>query len=346
MFEDYKKALLEFYKKEIGQLSENLQHPGRQKLRNECLNAVKDKNRSKDEQLLRRFFDPSNEYEDLARSIEKFELDKFRPLVNFLVRGTKLRDELSVKLLAWLIGFDTYSEWRKKKETPVPTIPVPTTEGPTGGAGTPPIIRGLLHIKEPVVVQPPKSLPFRRSAFISICILIFGSGCFILWENNLTRTHLPNENEQCMYWDGYKYEPANCDDNTAHTLIPINIHAINYFKKIRYPDTLTQYSLGKVWYSKINGKLEYFTDSGTHPVDTTRKLRSLSPYMLNKYSSFYRYELNVLGWSVGIIVMTFLVVFLITLSYKNIKSALPKLHFNRIRPVKSIYLSLMTMRSK
>ncbi|WP_316834477.1 hypothetical protein [Pedobacter nutrimenti] len=341
MFEDYKKALLEFYKKAIGQLSENLEHPGRQKLQRECLIAVKDKNRSKDEQLLRRFFDPSNEYEDLARSIEKFELDKFRPLVNFLVRGTKLRDELSVKLLAWLIGFDTYSDWQKKKEAPAPT-----TVQPTGGTSTAPVITDPPTTKGPIVVLPPKSLSFKRSALISICILLFGSGCLILWENNLTRTNLPGENEQCMYWDGYKYEPANCDDNTGHTLVPINIHAINYFKKIRYPDTLTQYSLGKVWYSKINGKLEYFTDSGTHPVDTTRKVKPLSQYMLNKYSSFYRYELNVLGWSVGITLMIFLVVLFITLSYKKIKSAYPKLHFNRTIPLKSIYLSFMAMRSK
>eukprot|EP01132_Coremiostelium_polycephalum_P011312 gene11312-13848_t len=296
MFENYKTELLEFYKvrKASGLLSENLENPGRQKLQKEYL----------------------------ARSIEKFPLDKLRPLVSFLVNGTKLREDAPAKLVAWLIGFDTYMEWQKKeKETTTSKDQGENKEDPggpntvgTGGA----ITSGG---KSTSGSNPPKPLSIKKNVLISIGILITGGGCFMLWENNLTRTILPNKGELCMYWTGYKYEPANCDDNTnKHGLIPVNTHALNYFKKIRYPDTLTKYSLGKVWYSKVNGKLEFFTDSGVHPIDTIRKLKTLSPYMLNKYVSSYRYKLTLLGWSTGIIVMTFLIVLLVALSYRKIKN--------------------------
>lgn len=324
MFENYKTELLEFYalRKASGLLSENLENPGRQKLQKECLHAFLDKNRPKDELLLRRFFDPSNKYEDLARSIEKFPLDKFRPLVSFLENKTKIREDAPAKLVAWLIGFDTYTEWQKKeKET--------TNPEKTGGGGE--ISDGQNTGSTDVVIisdgnstsgnDPVKPLSMKKVVLISIGILITGSGCFMLWENNLTRTILPNKDQQCMHWTGYKYVPVNCDDNTnAYHLIPINTHTLNDFKKIRYPDTLTKNSLGKVFYSKINGKLEFFTDSGVHPMDALRRVKPLTPYMLHKYVSFDRYILDFLSWSAGIIGMVFLIVLLTALSYRKLKS--------------------------
>jgi len=50
-----------------------------------------------------------------------------------------------------------------------------------------------------------------------------------------------------------------------------------------FSDTLTKNSLGKVWYSKIDGKVEFFTSAGFHPVHIDRRLKPLTDYMIKKY---------------------------------------------------------------
>lgn len=119
MFEDYKKAILDFYQKlkDMRRLSTNLESHRRERLRRECVVVFSRKNTEKDKSFIRSFFDPANRHDDLVRSIERFNLDKFRPLISFLVDGTGIRDDHSVKLLAWLIDFPTYEVWRELDET-------------------------------------------------------------------------------------------------------------------------------------------------------------------------------------------------------------------------------------
>jgi hypothetical protein len=50
------------------------------------------------------------------------------------------------------------------------------------------------------------------------------------------------------------------------------------------PDTLTQRALGHVWYSKIDGLVEFYTAGGIHPVHRERRLRPLTAYILQKYA--------------------------------------------------------------
>lgn len=117
MFEDYKKEVIEFYrlKKASGELSTALESPERLKLRKECLLVYARKNSKEDGEIIRGFFDPSGKYNDHVKSIECLDLDKFRPLVNYLTKGTTIRDEHAVKLLAWLLDFKSYGEWRASK---------------------------------------------------------------------------------------------------------------------------------------------------------------------------------------------------------------------------------------
>jgi hypothetical protein len=73
------------------------------------------KNSKEDGEIIRGFFDPSGKYNDHVKSIECLDLDRFRPLVNYLTKGTTIRDEHAVKLLAWLLDFKSYSDWRASK---------------------------------------------------------------------------------------------------------------------------------------------------------------------------------------------------------------------------------------
>jgi len=323
MFEEYKKEVLEFYffKKKTNGLSSNLENPGRLKLKKECLKIFLEKYTEKDDEMLRLFFDPSNKFNDHVKSIEKFELDKFRPIVNFLQKGTSIRDDHSVKLIAWLTHFDSYQDWRLSKETKpseegwcadecAEAGPEDHHETEREALGTDSdkdlgIVNAIqknpvLNIRRPLSI---KNMILRGALFL----LIGGGAFFLVVMSTAGTVRKPSAGEECMYWNGDHYVPVRCDEKIKDaTLVPLNLQILNNLRKINLTDTLTANSLGKVWYSRIGGKHEFFTDSGVHPVDTFKRLKPLTTYILNKHVSYYRYLLTRLMWSVSVIVTVIL----------------------------------------
>jgi len=289
------------------------------------------KNTQKDKDLIRLVFDPKNQFDDQVRSIERFKLDKFRSLVSFMVEGTSIRDERLVKLLAWLIDFPTYNEWRELSEEELKLIfeeaakkpeedtgnevPEPYTAEPTidveepGVISTPPppiVIIGDTNqsgkdcdteLPEPEhSVYEPRFSP--RYITLSCIILLFTcSISFVVWENWSTTVRMPKAGEKHMYWDGDHYEPVKeGDQKPGVSIIPLDLKTLKQQRKITLPDTLTEYSLGKVWYKGYGSNHEYFTFKGVYPADTARTLRPLSNTILTKYTSNYRYMLSRLVW--------------------------------------------------
>lgn len=361
MFEEYKKEVLEFYffKKETNQLSSNLESLGRLKLRKECLKILAEKYSKKDDEMLTLFFDPLRKYNDHVRSIENFELDKFRPLVSFLRDGTSIRDDQPVKLIAWLMDFDSYQDWRFRKETSQPddcgfSDNGMDSEPDTGEEGEPDSdtdesssFVGKEEADEKTTpeaqqedceqdasndsrnvleISIKRSFSIKKTLIISMVFLLLGGGVFFLLGGNTTGTaRQPSVGEECMYWTGDHYEPVKCDEKINDAvLVPLNLQTLNNLRKINLMDTLTANSLGKVWYSKIGGKHEFFTDSGVHPVDTLKRLKPLTNYILNKHVSYYRYLLTRLMWSVSVIVMAILgiacVIYFLWRQKKGLKS--------------------------
>jgi len=338
MFEDYKKAILKYYriKKESHRLSLNLEAPRRDRLRVECAIVFLRKNSRVDQDFIRSVFDPTNEYEDQMRSIEKFDLDRFRPLISFLtIEGRSIRDDRLVKLLAWLIDFPSYNEWRELSEEelsfifeeaakrPEEEITEPIISKPTGDIKVPDIISPpppqiIVLIDKPTqgdesidVIEPeserdpkpepePIYAPRFSPRYISItCVLLLFTGTvsFYAWENSTASVRTPNRGEKSMYWDGDHYEPVkNGEQAPGVTIIPLNLKALQQQRKINLPDTMTSYSLGKVWYKGFVKDHEFFTDSGAYPLDTQRVLKPLSSTILTKYISNYRYKLTRLVW--------------------------------------------------
>ncbi|WP_354305299.1 hypothetical protein [Pedobacter sp. UYP1] len=362
MFEEYKKEVLEFYflKKGAQELSPNLENPGRSKLKKECLKIYAEKYTKKDDQILKLFFDPLGKFNDHIKSIEKFELDKFRPLVSFLQKGTGIRDEEPVKLLGWLTGFDSYQDWRSKKENREPEraedsdpdqeddsrLEVGDKEindenenslgDDSDGTSTENNIDSTEKNidcteknidsteenidsnknaddnedeKEEIVIDSDRiespGTPVKATILTCVALLLLVSGLFFLFKKNTIRQ--PSAGEKCMYWAVDHYEPARCDEKIEDvTLIPINQKLLNNLRKINVIDTLTRYSLGKVWYTRVGGKHEFFTDSGMHPVDTLKRLRPLSNYILSNHVSHDRYLLNLWMWSISGIIAVML----------------------------------------
>lgn len=343
MFEDYKSSLLDFYhvKRKSQRLTLNLDQPGREKLRKECVEVFLRKNTQKDKDLIRSIFDPRNQFDDQVRSIEKFNLDRFRPLVSFMVEGRSTRDEGLVKLLAWLIDFPPYNEWRELSEEELKFIfeeaakkPEEEEDQEEEDANDVTIDEGELKNEEEAIQmedsnddQPkeeelkkegqsdgelendrdreeskPESEYVRlfspRYITISCILLLFvGTTSFVAWETHIPSVSMPKADEGCMYWNEDHYEPVKCDAQMANaTIIPLNLKKLHRQRKINLSDTLTSYSLGKVWYKGFVKNHEFFTDSGAYPQDLQRVLKPLSYTILTKYTSNYRYMLTRLVW--------------------------------------------------
>ncbi|CAH0190593.1 MULTISPECIES: hypothetical protein [unclassified Pedobacter] len=223
MFEEYKKDLLKFFqiKKENHLLAENLESLGREKLKKECIRIFRLKNTQKDKDFVRSVFDPTNEYEDQMRSIEKFDLDKFRPLISFLTEKVKtIRDDKLVKLFAWLIDFPANEEWRelsdeeKKRVFEDATRKKKITRKTGGGKTTGPKIGR----------SGTRLIPHTYIVITCILLLSIGSISFLAWERMATSVRMPKAGETFMYWDGDHYEPVKDGEQKAGvTIIPLNL---------------------------------------------------------------------------------------------------------------------------
>lgn len=81
--------------------------------------------------------------------------------------------------------------------------------------------------------------------------------------------------KECMFWSQNRYDSVYCDSNKESALEVWNSEQYK-IKKITQPDTLTIHnSIGKVWYSKNKGEIEFFTNRGYHPV-TKKELKVVS----------------------------------------------------------------------
>ncbi|WP_261510426.1 hypothetical protein [Chryseobacterium paludis] len=91
--------------------------------------------------------------------------------------------------------------------------------------------------------------------------------------------------KECMYWDENEYKLADCKDkNPLLDLKPLNSDRMKFFKRITRKDTLTvENALGKTWYSKYYGEVEFFTGDGTDP-NNGRELRKSTPFIIDKYA--------------------------------------------------------------
>ncbi len=91
---------------------------------------------------------------------------------------------------------------------------------------------------------------------------------------------------KCMYWDGSEYKLVDCNNKNPlyDDKIPVDEVKLKFFKRVLRKDTLTiENALGKTWYSKYNGDVQFFTKDGEDP-DNGRELKKATAFMINKYA--------------------------------------------------------------
>lgn len=86
-----------------------------------------------------------------------------------------------------------------------------------------------------------------------------------------------------MYWNGECFtETDEVSLGSQYEVIPMNEDKLKYFRKITTPDTITEKSLNKIWYSKHHNVVQFFTSDGKNP-ENGKALQELSQHMFDKY---------------------------------------------------------------
>ncbi len=286
MFQDYVDRINEKYHemRTSGQLSPRLAQPTLARLREECMDVYIARFDRKDENTLRVFFRHTGDTNTLARTIERFDLGKFKPLRNFLTGRTNSTDQKNIELLAWLIDFkrrpfelgENYNldgEDNVSKQT--------MNDGKTVESGIKKDTDKPGSTGEQAS-QTGKSAKKKRGVIIAIAILLLAAVGYKWGFNSSSGNSITGQGE-CMYWTGDHYEFISCQQRKDTLVVALDTLRLRNFRRITNTDTITHHSVGKLWYRKKNGKLEIYSSGGYDPVDIQVELRPLSEHMFRKY---------------------------------------------------------------
>ncbi|WP_316806240.1 hypothetical protein [Pedobacter agri] len=267
-------------------LSSNLHNPTPASLRDECQIVYQEKGKPKDDVMLRTFFGAINPNEDYTNKIAGFDVDKFKPLVNFLKGTSKSTNSINVDLLKWLMG-------EENEEFLPPPDPQVTSSSWYK--------RIFQSLRANVAIT-----------VVLLALLLLARLGLYIWEENVLSVKLPSDNEKCMYWTGYHYQPIMCNEaKPGFIVIPLNENKLKRMQKIPYWVKVTKRDVGKLWRAKTVDGVEHFTDSGMHPVDTSKRLLPLSSYMVAKYQTEKNLITDMLYWTyyIAIFSLTLILVF-------------------------------------
>jgi hypothetical protein len=303
MFADYITLVLQDYeqKRENNTVPKALLHLKPAGIRDLCLSLYMKENYDpkKDGITLNYFFGQHDDNAGMARAIKNFELAKFKPLINYLKKGTEETNEKNIELLAWLLGFEPRPfEFGKKYEVGVKTkfsnTEVVITDVDPGTTGKPEEATLNNDITKPQIFTTAQPTPLKKgisNTNIAIGILVITiilSGIIYIYNNGNNKNNVMGSTlkgpEACMYWTGDHYEQVSCNEKINNTLIiALDSFKLLHFKKITQPDTITQKHVGNIWYIKTEGDIEFYTAEGAYPADMKKRLKPATAYIIDKY---------------------------------------------------------------
>jgi hypothetical protein len=90
------------------------------------------------------------------------------------------------------------------------------------------------------------------------------------------------KNSGCMYWDNYHYVATSCNVPRPDTpLIALDEARLRSFTRIKNIDTITENSVGKLWWVRVNGQIEIYKEGGKHPLYPDKELKKVTDYVVN-----------------------------------------------------------------
>jgi hypothetical protein len=293
------RVLEEYQKKQLSNtLSPQLRRPTTTKLRKACEILYSSATINKeDEKILYDFFNLTGDKSTYLQTIRKFDVDKFRPLLNFINRKTNKTDEKNIELLALLIDFkkrpfelgesylpedrkDTEDNRSKvanniEKEAETPGIKV-EVDRPVATPGIGIEQKNFRRLKFRIR---------RKQIWIGVVfIILITSISFLVLTNNKKAKFGSASNESCMYWTGDHYARISCEKKINDGIVvALDSDRLEKFRRITKTDTITQNAIGYVWYYKKDGQLEYYTSGGYHPIYINDSLKPITRYIITKH---------------------------------------------------------------
>ncbi|KYP14140.1 hypothetical protein [Flavihumibacter sp. CACIAM 22H1] len=308
---DYIKLVIGLYKRKRNknELSVLLSQPTPASIRQECAHVYKERYEKKDEPVLRAFFGPGEHGRQFLGVIENFDLAKFKPIDQYLKKdGNKGLTDKSLELVAWLIDFRhrpyvygkelllSEEELLIIQDKPGYAEPVTPFEEPQELPGFfPPEEEKDSAETRPapllITIPPKKNWKKRSPRTVSIFLGLVAGIATLSGIAMLRQVVKPgNTVAGCMYWTGEQYAKISCSgQRTGLLVLPMDSEKMKNFKRITREDTITEKSIGNIYYIRLNGGREYYTAAGNHPVYVTRPLQVFSRYI---YETHHRNKVS------------------------------------------------------
>jgi hypothetical protein len=266
MFPDYQKLVMLEYRKrrDANILPLSLMTPSPAMVKEECLRVCSERFDKRDEKVLREFFGVGSDKAACLKAIERCEIDRFRPLVNYLKKPSIKTGKIYIELLAWLIDFED-RPWELGRPY---DVKAPEEKASRGRER----IKAMEAGREKFV----GGRTSRKIIVVVVFVALVGVGTYWIWGS----VH----SGSCMVWTGDRYEAVSCGHQAGDTpVIPLDAEKLTHFRKITRLDTITENALGFVWYAKFRGGFECYTADGYHPLDSSLRLKLLTDYVLRRY---------------------------------------------------------------
>lgn len=262
--DDYSKAVTAEYHRSKTTLHEGLLiAPSPAGLRDLCLKMVVNGISVSDENVFRTFF-KIKATEDVLRGIKKFDLEKFRPVINFMIGKSRATDARNLNFIAVLIDFE---------ERPLSRF-----------IGSDKDFGGIQEDRKPedVEFRPSQKNRFKRKNSIWVGVLSVSLVGLIAY---LTFSRNPTE-KQCMGWNDHAYETMDCRTSKGLSVRPLD--SVQF--RVREIDAKADtefFEQGRpiVWYLRHDGKYEFFDHPGHHPVKIDKQLIPVSTYIARQVVS-------------------------------------------------------------
>lgn len=278
-FEGFVKAVKQQYEvSKNGKYSSFLLHPSPAQLRNLCFLLLENDLSKSDDEIFRVFFQVS-EGAVLRKSIENFDVEKFKAIGNFLKGKSEKTNAVSLNLISILVDYHPrpFNKYLKVNgNTDLEVIPEEKEES----QGIETFVYGLFGTTSQVD-NPVKSISLRVMGRVVVLVLLLLGSVYIIKQEFFPK-------KSCMQWQNDHYETVDCNEIkqgilSQNDIMPIDESIIN-LKKIEVNKQTLFFKNDKplVWYSKIKGKLYYFNSYGMNP-ETGKPLKPITNYMIIKY---------------------------------------------------------------
>jgi hypothetical protein len=278
-FEEYKSAIRAQYEaNKKTEISGSLSNLTPAQLRDLCLYISENGLTKTDESIFRLFF-IAKEDEKLGRAIENFGTGKLKSVISFLKGEKNSESRIRIELAAIIVDFsprpfNRYKQNVEAGEIKNRLVSVPFIEEQNVTVND---IDDIEEFNNNEAITEDNNTIKKIAVFFMILLSLFFMG--------YTIKDISFPTKECMQWKKDHYEAVDCiAEGQSVVIIPIDENSMK-LKKLDSKAALVFFQNDKpiVWYSKTDGVIELFNQSGFHP-ESEKPLKPITNYIINKYN--------------------------------------------------------------